>query len=69
MSAYQHLPRRAGRLRVGPLKELQPVCNISICFLETGTSASVHPEDEGLRTSMTDAVDVLQGKLRLAAVC
>jgi hypothetical protein len=49
--------------------QLQPVCDVSIRFLELSAGASVHLEDEPGRACIADAVGVLDGELRLRAVC
>jgi hypothetical protein len=49
--------------------QLQPVCDVSIRFLELSAGAGVHLEDERARACIADAVGVLDGELRLRAVC
>jgi hypothetical protein len=43
--------------------------DVSVGFLEPSACAGVHPEDELVRACIADAVGVLDGELRLEAVC
>ena len=52
-----------------PSQQLQPLCDVSVRFLEPDARAGVHLEDERLRGCIANAVGVLYGELRLAMVC
>jgi hypothetical protein len=56
------------RLWVGPPRQLQPVCDVSVRFLEPGLRAGVHLEDERLRAHIANVLGVLYGALRLVVV-
>jgi hypothetical protein len=47
-------------------RQLQPVCDASVCLLKPCLGASVHPEDDRLLCCIVDVVGVLDRELRLA---